>query len=123
MTSSHGRSGNGPDALPVITTRIEMIDPATITRASLPDHRGQQDRQPHPTPSPAAATTTDRQHLPTAFKILLTANGCTATTQPRSWRERNIPWEAAILGGFDQRRRVGSIAAVAAATASKVGLA
>ena len=32
MTASHGSAGNGPDALPVITTRIEMIGPATITR-------------------------------------------------------------------------------------------
>jgi hypothetical protein len=34
MTSSHGGLANGPDALPVITTPIEMIGPATITRAS-----------------------------------------------------------------------------------------
>jgi predicted outer membrane repeat protein len=34
MTASHGSAGNGPDALPVITTRIEMIGPATITRTS-----------------------------------------------------------------------------------------
>jgi hypothetical protein len=35
MTSSHGSSANGQAALPVITTPIEMIGPATITRASL----------------------------------------------------------------------------------------
>jgi hypothetical protein len=34
MTASHGSSVNGQDALPVITTPIEMIGPATITRAS-----------------------------------------------------------------------------------------
>lgn len=34
MTSSHGSSANGQEALPVITTPIEMIGPATITRAS-----------------------------------------------------------------------------------------
>jgi hypothetical protein len=34
MTASHGRAANGPDALPVITTRIEMLGPATITRTS-----------------------------------------------------------------------------------------
>lgn len=34
MTASHGSPANGQEALPVITTRIEMIGPATITRAS-----------------------------------------------------------------------------------------
>jgi len=34
MTSSHGSAANGQEALPVITTPIEMIGPATITRAS-----------------------------------------------------------------------------------------
>jgi hypothetical protein len=34
MTSPHGSSANGQEALPVITTPIEMIGPATITRAS-----------------------------------------------------------------------------------------
>ncbi len=34
MTSSHGSLADGPDALPVITTPIEMIGPATITRDS-----------------------------------------------------------------------------------------
>ncbi len=34
MTSSHGSLLDGPDALPPITTPIEMIGPATITRAS-----------------------------------------------------------------------------------------
>jgi hypothetical protein len=36
MTASHGGAGSvdGPDALPVITTRIEMLGPATITRSS-----------------------------------------------------------------------------------------
>lgn len=35
MTTSHGSAANGQEALPVITTPIEMIGPATITRASL----------------------------------------------------------------------------------------
>jgi hypothetical protein len=35
MTSSHGSLANGESALPVITTPIEMIGPATITRVSL----------------------------------------------------------------------------------------
>jgi hypothetical protein len=34
MTSAHGSAANGQEALPVITTPIEMIGPATITRAS-----------------------------------------------------------------------------------------
>jgi hypothetical protein len=34
MTTSHGSAANGQEALPVITTPIEMIGPATITRAS-----------------------------------------------------------------------------------------
>jgi predicted outer membrane repeat protein len=34
MTSPHGSLANGQDALPVITTRIEMMGPATITRDS-----------------------------------------------------------------------------------------
>jgi hypothetical protein len=32
LTSGHGNSGNGPTGLPIITTPIEMIGPATITR-------------------------------------------------------------------------------------------
>jgi hypothetical protein len=35
MTGSHGSAANGQEALPVITTPIEMIGPATITRAVL----------------------------------------------------------------------------------------
>jgi hypothetical protein len=35
MTTSHGNAGHGQDALPVITTPIELVGPATITRASL----------------------------------------------------------------------------------------
>lgn len=35
MTSAHGESVNGRAALPIITTPIEMIGPATITRDSL----------------------------------------------------------------------------------------
>lgn len=35
MTSVHGSLANGPDALPVITTPIEMIGPAVITRTAL----------------------------------------------------------------------------------------
>jgi len=35
MTSAHGDLANGPEALPVITTPIELIGPATITRSSL----------------------------------------------------------------------------------------
>jgi len=35
MTSSHGDAANGQEALPVITTPIEMIGPATITRSSI----------------------------------------------------------------------------------------
>ena len=34
MTTSHGSAANGQEALPVITTPIEMIGPATITRDS-----------------------------------------------------------------------------------------
>jgi hypothetical protein len=34
LTSSHGSAGNGPTGLPIITTRIEMIGPATITRST-----------------------------------------------------------------------------------------
>jgi hypothetical protein len=34
MTASHGSAANGQEALPVITTPIEMIGPATITRDS-----------------------------------------------------------------------------------------
>ena len=34
LTSSHGSAGNGPTGLPVITTPIEMIGPATITRST-----------------------------------------------------------------------------------------
>jgi hypothetical protein len=34
MTASHGSAANGQEALPVITTPIEMTGPATITRAS-----------------------------------------------------------------------------------------
>jgi hypothetical protein len=33
LTSGHGSAGNGPTGLPVITTPIEMIGPATITRS------------------------------------------------------------------------------------------
>jgi hypothetical protein len=35
MTASHGNAAHGQEALPVITTSIELIGPATITRASL----------------------------------------------------------------------------------------
>jgi hypothetical protein len=35
MTSAHGSSANGQEALPVITTPIEMIGPATVTRSTL----------------------------------------------------------------------------------------
>jgi hypothetical protein len=35
MTSPHGSPANGDEALPVITTPIEMIGPATIRRSSL----------------------------------------------------------------------------------------
>jgi hypothetical protein len=35
MTSSHGSNANGQEALPVITTPIEMIGPATITRSTF----------------------------------------------------------------------------------------
>ncbi len=35
MTASHGNAAHGQDALPLITTSIELIGPATITRASL----------------------------------------------------------------------------------------
>jgi hypothetical protein len=35
MTSSHGSNANGQEALPVITTPIEMIGPATVTRSAL----------------------------------------------------------------------------------------
>lgn len=35
MSSSHGSLANGQEALPVITTPIEMIGPAVITRTSL----------------------------------------------------------------------------------------
>jgi hypothetical protein len=34
MTSSHGSAANGQEALPVITTPIDMIGPATITRTA-----------------------------------------------------------------------------------------
>ena len=34
MTSSHGSNANGQEALPVITTPIEMIGPATVTRSA-----------------------------------------------------------------------------------------
>ncbi|HEV7885377.1 MAG TPA: hypothetical protein VGO81_17520 [Solirubrobacteraceae bacterium] len=34
LTSSHGSGANGPAGLPVITTPIEMIGPATITRTT-----------------------------------------------------------------------------------------
>jgi hypothetical protein len=34
MTSPHGSAANGQEALPVITTRIELMGPATITRDS-----------------------------------------------------------------------------------------
>jgi hypothetical protein len=33
LTSGHGNAGNGPTGLPIITTPIEMIGPATITRS------------------------------------------------------------------------------------------
>lgn len=36
LTSSHGSAGNGPSGLPVITTPIEMIGPAIITRTAGP---------------------------------------------------------------------------------------
>jgi hypothetical protein len=36
LTSSHGSAGNGPTGLPVITTPIEMIGPAIITRSTGP---------------------------------------------------------------------------------------
>jgi hypothetical protein len=35
MTSVHGSNANGQEALPVITTAIEMIRPATITRSTF----------------------------------------------------------------------------------------
>jgi hypothetical protein len=35
MTSAHGSTVNGASALPLITTPIELIGPATITRSSL----------------------------------------------------------------------------------------
>jgi hypothetical protein len=35
MTTSHGNAAHGQEALPVITTPIELIGPATVTRASL----------------------------------------------------------------------------------------
>ena len=35
MTASHGNAAHGQEALPVITTPIELIGPAIITRASL----------------------------------------------------------------------------------------
>jgi hypothetical protein len=34
MTSGHGSLANGQDALPVITTPMELLGPATVTRAS-----------------------------------------------------------------------------------------
>jgi hypothetical protein len=34
LTKPHGDAGNGPTGLPVITTPIEMIGPATITRST-----------------------------------------------------------------------------------------
>ncbi|MGH3765634.1 MAG: hypothetical protein ACRDS0_08110 [Pseudonocardiaceae bacterium] len=34
MTSSHGSRTDGPDALPIITTAIDLVGPATITRDS-----------------------------------------------------------------------------------------
>jgi hypothetical protein len=39
MTTNHGSTANGQDALPVITTPIEMIGPATITRVSQQSFR------------------------------------------------------------------------------------
>jgi hypothetical protein len=35
MTSGHGSRANGQEALPVITTPIEMLGPATVTRSTL----------------------------------------------------------------------------------------
>jgi hypothetical protein len=39
MTSSHGSAANGQEALPVITTPIEMVGPATITRTAMTPFR------------------------------------------------------------------------------------
>jgi hypothetical protein len=39
MTSSHGSLANGQDAMPVITTPMELMGPATVTRASAEPFR------------------------------------------------------------------------------------